>query len=56
MRTKTIASAVTLGAGASPVLGQTLTVDMINNMANNTLFNRWRPISHFLAPSGWMNV
>ena len=24
-------------------------------MGNNTLFNRWRPTSHFIAPAGWMN-
>ncbi|KAK5129761.1 hypothetical protein LTR08_002827 [Meristemomyces frigidus] len=24
-------------------------------MGNNTLFTRWRPHSHFIAPAGWMN-
>ncbi|KAK6397437.1 hypothetical protein LTR65_006413 [Meristemomyces frigidus] len=24
-------------------------------MGNNSLFTRWRPHSHFLAPAGWMN-
>lgn len=24
-------------------------------MGNNSLFTRWRPTSHFLAPAGWMN-
>lgn len=43
-------------AGAVPVWGQTLTADMIENMGNNSLFTRWRPFSHFLAPAGWMNV
>lgn len=43
-------------AGAVPVWGQTLTADMIENMGNNSLFTRWRPSSHFLAPAGWMNV
>lgn len=28
----------------------------LNAFANNTLFNRWRPRFHFLAPAGWMNV
>ncbi|OOQ83368.1 glycoside hydrolase family 32 protein [Penicillium brasilianum] len=55
MKTNTIATAVTLGASTSSVWGQSLTVDMIDKMANNTLFTRWRPTSHFLAPAGWMN-
>ncbi|EXJ83068.1 hypothetical protein A1O1_06686 [Capronia coronata CBS 617.96] len=28
---------------------------MIQKMANNSLFERWRPYSHFSAPAGWMN-
>ncbi|KAF2459601.1 glycosyl hydrolase-like proteins family 32 superfamily [Lineolata rhizophorae] len=32
-----------------------LTADMIESMGNNSLFTRWRPISHFMAPAGWMN-
>ena len=28
----------------------------LNTFGNNTLFNRWRPQYHFLAPAGWMNV
>jgi beta-fructofuranosidase len=56
MKANTIATAVTLGAGTSQVWGQSLTVDMIDKMSNNTLFTRWRPTSHFLAPAGWMNV
>ncbi|KAF7719133.1 Beta-fructofuranosidase [Penicillium ucsense] len=55
MKTHTFATAVALGAGSAPALSQSLTVDQINSMANNTLFTRWRPTSHFLAPSGWMN-
>ena len=47
---------VTLGAAVSPVWGHTLTADMIEGMGNNSLFTRWRPSSHFLAPAGWMNV
>ncbi|KAF2218426.1 glycosyl hydrolase [Elsinoe ampelina] len=34
---------------------QDLTTDMIENMGNNSLFTRWRPTSHFIAPAGWMN-
>lgn len=56
MKTNSIASAVALGVGTSPVWGQALTIDKIENMSNNTLFTRWRPTSHFLAPAGWMNV
>ncbi|KAJ5150894.1 uncharacterized protein N7482_010146 [Penicillium canariense] len=55
MKPNTVFLGVALGAIASRVCGQTLTVDMIDNMSNNTLFTRWRPSSHFLAPSGWMN-
>ena len=47
---------VALGAAIAPAWGQTLTVDMIEKMGNNSLFTRWRPSSHFLAPAGWMNV
>lgn len=47
---------VVLGATVSTAWGQTLTGEMIEKMGNNTLFTRWRPYSHFLAPSGWMNV
>ncbi|KAG9894079.1 glycoside hydrolase family 32 protein, partial [Aureobasidium melanogenum] len=36
-------------------LGQTLTTSMIESMGNNTLFTRWRPQNHFIAPAGWMN-
>lgn len=37
-------------------LGQaTLTASMIEGMGNNSLFTRWRPTSHFIAPAGWMN-
>jgi beta-fructofuranosidase len=32
-----------------------LTIDQINTMGNNSLFTRWRPRSHVLAPAGWMN-
>jgi len=24
-------------------------------MGNNSLFTRWRPHSHFIAPAGWQN-
>lgn len=43
-------------AGVVPVWGQSLTVEMMEKMGNNSLFTRWRPSSHFLAPAGWMNV
>lgn len=32
-----------------------LTVDEVDAMGNNSLFTRWRPHSHFMAPAGWMN-
>ncbi|SMY29072.1 unnamed protein product [Zymoseptoria tritici ST99CH_1A5] len=32
-----------------------LTAEDIRSMGNNTLFTRWRPQSHFIAPAGWMN-
>jgi beta-fructofuranosidase len=34
---------------------QLLTPNSIEKMGNNTLFTRWRPISHIIAPAGWMN-
>ncbi|KAF2717250.1 glycoside hydrolase family 32 protein [Polychaeton citri CBS 116435] len=38
--------------GAGPAQ---LTADGIAAMGNNSLFTRWRPTSHVLAPAGWMN-
>ncbi|KAF1973602.1 Arabinanase/levansucrase/invertase [Bimuria novae-zelandiae CBS 107.79] len=32
-----------------------LDADTISSLGNNALFTRWRPISHFIAPAGWMN-
>ncbi|CAK3965269.1 glycoside hydrolase family 32 [Lecanosticta acicola] len=32
-----------------------LTADSISSMGNNSLYTRWRPQSHFIAPAGWMN-
>ncbi|KAK5724136.1 hypothetical protein LTR17_013611 [Elasticomyces elasticus] len=43
------------GSGGSPQSCTALTTDDIEAMGNNTLFTRWRPQSHFLAPAGWMN-
>lgn len=53
---KQILSALLLGATLTGVGAQTLDADMISSMGNNTLFTRWRPTSHVLAPAGWMNV
>jgi beta-fructofuranosidase len=50
-----MASFVMLGLLAM-ASAQVLTSAMIENMGNNTLFERWRPYSHFCAPAGWMNV
>ena len=33
----------------------TLTTNEIGSMGNNSLFTRWRPRSHFMAPAGWQN-
>ncbi|KAG5653506.1 hypothetical protein H0H81_012578 [Sphagnurus paluster] len=27
----------------------------LNTLPDNSLFTRWRPVSHFSAPSGWLN-
>ncbi|THV86902.1 glycosyl hydrolase-like proteins family 32 superfamily [Aureobasidium pullulans] len=43
------------GLMGATALGQALTADMIDSMGNNTLFTRWRPQNHFIAPAGWMN-
>lgn len=49
--------ALTSAAAMAPLaLGQTLTASMIENMGNNSLFTRWRPTSHVIAPAGWQNV
>lgn len=40
----------------SSTLPAVLNAEMLASLGNNTLFNRWRPTSHFLAPAGWMNV
>ncbi|KAF2150867.1 glycoside hydrolase family 32 protein [Myriangium duriaei CBS 260.36] len=49
--------AVLLTASLATVsLAQDLTDDIVNNLGNNTLFTRWRPTSHFIAPAGWMNA
>lgn len=32
-----------------------MTASLIETMGNNSLFTRWRPTSHFIAPAGWMN-
>ncbi|BFZ63199.1 hypothetical protein YB2330_004319 [Saitoella coloradoensis] len=53
-----LAGALLLGAGA--VSAQNFsTVNLANidiaSAPNNTLFNRWRPSSRFLAPHSWMN-
>jgi beta-fructofuranosidase len=37
-------------------LPNVLTADYINSLGNNSLFLRWRPTFHFIAPAGWMNV
>lgn len=41
--------------GAKALAQATLTASMIDSMGNNSLFTRWRPTSHLLAPAGWMN-
>lgn len=33
-----------------------LTTDIIDGLGNNSLFTRWRPTYHFIAPAGWLNV
>ncbi|KAF2798252.1 glycoside hydrolase family 32 protein [Melanomma pulvis-pyrius CBS 109.77] len=34
---------------------ENLDASVIQSLGNNTLFTRWRPTSHFIAPAGWMN-
>ncbi|GES66719.1 glycoside hydrolase family 32 protein [Aspergillus terreus] len=43
---------VMLAATVSTAWSQILTGEKIQKMGNNTLFTRWRPYSHFLAPAG----
>lgn len=40
---------------ASNASCSSLTAEEIRSLGNNTLFTRWRPRSHYLAPAGWMN-
>ncbi|KAH9427841.1 hypothetical protein MCOR02_011340 [Pyricularia oryzae] len=47
---------VSSAAAQAPPVPQPLTADwLLNKAGNNSLFTRWRPRSHFIAPSGWMN-
>lgn len=48
-------SALFLAAYAAGTLAQDLTTTQIGFMGNNSLFTRWRPTSHVIAPAGWMN-
>ena len=33
----------------------TLTASEVRSLGNSSLFTRWRPTYHYLAPAGWMN-
>ncbi|TLD17659.1 uncharacterized protein PgNI_02167 [Pyricularia grisea] len=47
---------VSSAAAQAPSVPEPLTADwLLNKAGNNTLFTRWRPRSHFISPSGWMN-
>jgi beta-fructofuranosidase len=46
----------TTAQNSTSQLPDVLTADIIQNLGNNTLFNRWRPTYHFISPAGWMNV
>ncbi|KAL5116832.1 hypothetical protein ACEQ8H_005313 [Pleosporales sp. CAS-2024a] len=50
---------VALGASAQnsseAQLPAVLTSEYIESLGNNSLFLRWRPSFHFIAPAGWMN-
>ncbi|CAI6338806.1 unnamed protein product [Periconia digitata] len=39
----------------STSLPDVLDAETIASLGNNSLFLRWRPRSHFIAPAGWMN-
>lgn len=43
------------GGPGGPQSCTPLTAADISAGGNNSLFTRWRPTSHFLAPAGWMN-
>ncbi|KAF4548613.1 Glycosyl hydrolases family 32 N-terminal domain-containing protein 1 [Elsinoe fawcettii] len=53
MKTATMLMSLALLAAAA--VAQDLTAEMVEGMGNNSLFTRWRPTSHFIAPAGWMN-
>ncbi|KAF2707392.1 glycoside hydrolase family 32 protein [Pleomassaria siparia CBS 279.74] len=51
----TLPSILATNSTTNGTSSENLTADLIMSMGNNTLFNRWRPTSHFIAPAGWMN-
>lgn len=53
--TASASAAASSSAGSQQQTCDMLTAAEVEAMGNNTLFNRWRPRSHFLAPAGWMN-
>lgn len=54
--TTSLGSLALLAALLPAANGQTLTAETIQVLGNNSLFTRWRPTSHFIAPAGWLNV
>lgn len=47
---------VTSVSAQSAPIPEPLTQDwLMTSAANNSLFTRWRPRSHFISPAGWMN-
>ncbi|KAK4553436.1 hypothetical protein LTR86_009493 [Recurvomyces mirabilis] len=51
-------AAASTSSAASGSISQSctpLTASLIEASGNNSLFTRWRPHSHFMAPAGWMN-
>lgn len=50
-----LASLVTIACTSSALAAHLDPTSDLNALSNNTLFNRWRPQFHFLAPAGWMN-
>lgn len=45
-----------ISAQDETTLPAVLDAGTIASLGNNSIFTRWRPISHFSAPAGWMNV
>ncbi|KAK1967680.1 Arabinanase/levansucrase/invertase [Colletotrichum sublineola] len=50
-----IASLTAIAVPVTADVPATITPEYFTTAGNNSLFTRWRPRSHYIAPHGWMN-